>query len=317
MPSMILTALLTSLFAVVDGSTVAVLEIGKGGVVRRTTTTSPSTSTAGVASFLKSVHQTGNGNQSRDRRVTQHAGMGVVPDLFNSADGGIAIGIVGNIDLASMPNVVDLLENGAVGHMQVKGNQGHSILSKFGMGLVNSDSFELSSRKAIENAVHKEGNTLESMIVKVDNDESAAKVDSSLIRILKELEELMKTSNKTVLVHLIVDEEDGAARRRLISRRLKEGESEDEILRQLEDEDEDNEDENNDQSSSAYGYVNDYGEYVIIYRSMFNIQYFNIVLWTSLGLLTVFGVSTYMMLTMPLLPDTLLFGESAKVDIAA
>lgn len=76
MPSMILTALLTSLFAVVDGSTVAVLEIGKGGVVRRTTTTSPSTSTAGVVSFLKSVHQNGNENQSRDRRVTQHAGMG-------------------------------------------------------------------------------------------------------------------------------------------------------------------------------------------------------------------------------------------------
>jgi len=77
------------------------------------------------------------------------------------------------------------------------------------------------------------------------------------------------------------------------------------------------EDENNNDASSAYGYVNDYGEYVIIYKSMFNIQYFNIVLWTSLGLLTVFGVSTYMMLTMPLLPDTLLFGESAKVDIAA
>merc|ERR1712238_629473 len=149
---------------------------------------------------------------------------------------------------------------------------------------------------AIENAVHKEGNTLESMTVKVENDESAAKADSSLIRILKELEELMKSTDKTVLVHLIVDEEEGAARRRLISRRLKEGESEDEILRQLED---------------------DYGEYVIIYKSMFNIQYFNIVLWTSLGLLTVFGVSTYMMLTMPLLPDTLLFGESAKVDIAA
>jgi len=316
---MILTALLTSLFAVVNGSTVAVLEIGKGGVVRRTTTTSPSTSTAGVVSFLKSVHQNGNENQSRDRRVTQHAGMGVVPDLFNSADGGIAIGIVGNIDLASMPNVADLLENGSVGQMQVKGNQGHSILSKFGRGLVNSDSFELSSRKAIENAVHKEGNTLESMTVKVENDESAAKVDSSLIRILKELEELMKSTDKTVLVHLIVDEEEGAARRRLISRRLKEGESEDEILRQLEDEDEDedNEDENNNDASSAYGYVNDYGEYVIIYKSMFNIQYFNIVLWTSLGLLTVFGVSTYMMLTMPLLPDTLLFGESAKVDIAA
>merc|ERR1712238_538811 len=144
---------------------------------------------------------------------------------------------------------------------------------------------------AIENAVHKEGNTLESMTVKVENDESAAKVDSSLIRILKELEELMKSTDKTVLVHLIVDEEEGAARRRLISRRLKEGESEDEILRQLED----NEDENNNDASSAYGYVNDYGEYVIIYKSMFNIQYFNIVLWTSLGLLTVFGVSTYMM----------------------
>ena len=34
----------------------------------------------------------------------------------------------------------------------------------------------------------------------------------------------------------------------------------------------------------GYGYYNAYGEWVTPYKTMFQIQYFNVVLWTSLGL---------------------------------
>ena len=74
---------------------------------------------------------------------------------------------------------------------------------------------------------------------------------------------------------------------------------------------------------------------------MFQIQYFNVVLWTSIGLTVILFFTVYLMLNMPLMvritaamaslvsccrtsslsftivsllqPDTLLFGESAKL----
>ena len=79
---------------------VAVLELGKGGTVRRTTSNDVETSVEGVASFWNALHQ-----QQGRRRKLQHAGMTVVPDLFNKPDAGIVIGISGNgVDLETMPN---------------------------------------------------------------------------------------------------------------------------------------------------------------------------------------------------------------------
>ena len=46
---------------------------------------------------------------------------------------------------------------------------------------------------------------------------------------------------------------------------------------------------------------------------MFQIQYFNIVLWTAIGLAAILFFSIFLMMYMPLMPDTLLFGESAKL----
>ena len=46
---------------------------------------------------------------------------------------------------------------------------------------------------------------------------------------------------------------------------------------------------------------------------MFQIQYFNMVLWTSVGLTVVLFYTIYQMMDMPLEADTLLFGESAKI----
>jgi hypothetical protein len=64
----------------------------------------------------------------------------------------------------------------------------------------------------------------------------------------------------------------------------------------------------------GYGYYNAYGEWVTPYKTMFQIQYFNIVLWTAVGLTVVLFFSVYLMMNMPLMADTLLFGESAKMS---
>jgi hypothetical protein len=62
----------------------------------------------------------------------------------------------------------------------------------------------------------------------------------------------------------------------------------------------------------GYGYYNAYGEWVTPYKTMFQIQYFNIVLWTSVVLVVALFFTIYLMINMPLMSDTLLFGESAK-----
>jgi hypothetical protein len=63
----------------------------------------------------------------------------------------------------------------------------------------------------------------------------------------------------------------------------------------------------------GYGYYNAYGEWVTPFKTMFQIQYFNVVLWTSVGLVVVLFFVIYLMIDMPLEADTLLFGESAKI----
>merc|ERR1712157_194768 len=75
---------------------------------------------------------------------------------------------------------------------------------------------------------------------------------------------------------------------------------------------EDDDDANNNQNA-YYGYYNDYGEWVTNYRTIFQIQYYNVVLWTTVGLFTLAYVSNVMLVNMPLMEDTLLFGESAKM----
>ena len=49
------------------------------------------------------------------------------------------------------------------------------------------------------------------------------------------------------------------------------------------------------------------------YKTMFQIQYFNVVTWTAIGLALILIFCFFLMVYMPLEPDTLLFGESAKI----
>merc|ERR1712048_1120856 len=73
--------------------------------------------------------------------------------------------------------------------------------------------------------------------------------------------------------------------------------------------------EGNFQGQNKNGYLNAYGEWITTYKSMIHIQYSNVVLWTSIILILSVIISTGMMIYMPLMPDTLLFGESAKMVV--
>lgn len=79
-----------------------------------------------------------------------------------------------------------------------------------------------------------------------------------------------------------------------------------------EEEDADGNNNNNQNGYYIYGYYQN-GEWVTPYKTMFQIQYFNIVLWTSIAMVVVLLYVIYLVVNMPLEADTLLFGESAKM----
>jgi hypothetical protein len=126
---------------------------------------------------------------------------------------------------------------------------------------------------------------------------SDADVHAALAPGLRKLKEMAVSSGRTMVVHLVV-ENDRPSRPNAASRRLQENNG-------------------NNQAQQADGYYG-YGYYkngvwVTPYKTMFQIQYFNVVTWTSIGLALVMCYTFYKMLYMPLEPDTLLFGESAKL----
>merc|ERR1712130_961917 len=116
------------------------------------------------------------------------------------------------------------------------------------------------------------------------------------------------------VVHLVVEEEEGAARRRLSTRRLEDAQEE------ADNKQEDNEEDGNDDGGKdkkngyyGYGYYNANGEWVTPYKTMFQIQYYNVVLWTAVGLFFLLSFTIFKMIHMPMEADTLLFGMSAKM----
>lgn len=293
-------AVATVLATVVDGTSVAVIEYGNGGTARRTTTTSPLTTASGVGSFWSSIHQ-GVKREGKPRRFSkQHPGMTVVPDMFNKPDGGFAIGISGNgVDLEAMPTVAALLneDSGALGHFYVRGDHTEKLMDKADAGFkVKPSQFKNKALPKMNYAVDKdEPNHLEAVYVDVSSKDEAADVDSQIAEVLSSLAKLTKESGGTVMVHIVIDdpvkpnddsesiEEDKnqGARRRLDENK--------------------NQDGDNDEDSANKP------------KTIFQIQYFNVVLWTAIGLVVVLFTSLSLFMGMPLMPDTLLFGESAKM----
>lgn len=289
---------------------VAVIELGQSGAVRRTTraASQEETSADGVASFWSALH--GHG------RKLQHAGMPVVPDLFTRPNSGVVVGLTGSgIDLDQMPTLNSLMrnvdeqeDNRVVGHMQVSGNQCKKMLA-------NVQEKKATSLKTAFNSQDQETG-LSGMQFDVTSS-NAGDIDDELAFLLQKY-----SSEKNVVLHLVIEEEDGAARRRnlalnLVGKEESGAKGTSTAQRRLDQEDKEGDADNqaNNQNSGyfGYGYFNAYGEWVSPYKTMFQIQYFNVVLWTSLGLVAILFFSIYLMIYMPLMADTLLFGESARV----
>jgi hypothetical protein len=275
-------------FAAVNAATqIAVLEFGQGGTVRRASGQNAETTVEGITSFWSSLHH-------RKSSSLQYAGMPVVPDLFRQPDVGIVISISGNgVDLSTLPGVASMFEmESAVGVLEVPGSQSQAMLDTI------VDVSEASTETLAQSVMdHAKKNGLSGIKVLVDND-NVHSVDSQLIAVMSELKISAQSLEKSIIVHLIVEEDRGISRRR-----------------RLEDQDQNGENGEDDKESNGYygyAYMNQYGEWVTPYKTMFQIQYFNVVTWTAICLVFLLLYTIFLMANMPLEPDTLLFGESAK-----
>lgn len=291
---------------------VAILELGvRRGTVHRIQTASAETTVVGATSFLQAMHGT---------KTAQQAGMNVVPDLFQRADAGIVIGVpTAESDLnAAMPQLAALLEdcNQLAGRLEIPGpGRRDALLHKVGRTSVVAELSDMPKAAGLKS-------------VQIDATVAAnTALDEALHRWMTQVDEQARKDGKTIMVYLVVEEADAAiaerrqqaadnadaqaaldlaARRRRLEE-MEEGEAKEEEQGEQQQQGGDN------NGFYGYGYFNDYGEWVTPYKSMFQIQYFNVVLWTSIGLTVVLLFTIYLMMFMPLEPDTLLFGESAKM----
>jgi len=209
--------------------------------------------------------------------------MTLSSDPFVSPDAGLVVGLTGP---AAGRAVRSLLESSAgagarvVGTVDVAGENAHRDLMR-AAGAVDGG-----VEQAAEAALGGKG-AMGAASLAVEDGEAASE---ALVRAL----EAMKSSGKSVVVHLVVDEgereEDKSARRRL--------EGEDDQA------DGDGEGEEDQQSSSSYSSN---------YKTMYEIQTFNLYLWTSVGLVTILFMVMGAFVDMRLFPDTLLHGAVTKV----
>jgi len=346
-----LVAASAAILIFVNCTTILVDNIGRESVVHRSAYSSATTSVDGIYSFWKCMHNFNDkGISHRNSPSLQFPNMGVVPDLINSADGGLALGIVQNfVDMSSMPTISDYLKkNGFVGHLHIDGSNVESIMKNINSQVIDSMSFEKSYVKKLNSLFHDGANKLESIVVKLDDNASAAIVDSAFERALQIIKKEISITGKTIVIYIIVDEKVDSHYQYFMSRGLSEdnngqgeneegenrnedeenkNENEDEENKNEEEEEEEEEEgdeegnqqnynnEGNFQGQNKNGYLNAYGEWITTYKSMLHIQYSNVVLWTSIILILSVIISTGMMIYMPLMPDTLLFGESAKMVV--
>lgn len=278
---------LFALFASAQADTqISVLEFGnKKGCVHRTNG-EESTTVEGVVSFWNALH----------RRGTQMAGMSIVPDLFVAPESSVVIGLSGDIDnldrLTHISSVMESENSDTVGQVYLDGALCHSLVSKVDEwkdvepGFIQNSALEAASKN------------FSAVRTVVDSEEAAVVVDREIGSVLGDLKKMAEEKDIKIVVHLIVEQNKQVSRRRL--------------SRQLEEQGENVQDANEYSGYYGYGYYNDYGEWVTPFKTMFQIQYFNVVLWTSVGLALALFYTIFLMVNMPLEPDTLLFGESAK-----
>jgi len=246
--------------------------------------------------------------------------MTVVPDLFQRPKGGIVLGIVGSgVDVEEMPTLATLVEqqeDNVVGQFHLKGAQGKTLLRQVSTTKVQDgdelESMTLSKAKSISSPTAKHHNTLSSVVAHVDGDMTPQQMDNHLKRTLEAISQHAQETQSSIIVHLIVEEDASEVAQRRLSTSSSSDSSSSRMLQEDDDEKEDNE--NGENVAGMYAYFDeDTNEWVYPYKTMFQIQYYNIVLWTSIGLFAILATANLMTMNMPLMADTLLFGESAKM----
>lgn len=276
-----LAALVASASSVAAETTVAILEFGPGGAVHRTTSSATESNAAAVSSLWNVLHR-----PSPKNTWNQHAGMPIVPDVFTVSHAGIVLGLQGE-GLKFMPATLALLDaeetaDHVVGHVHVPGQAGAELMKR---AAAPAQDVELLSKEVVGKRLQLAADTAASgategmdvLSLAVDDAEAAAVADAQLVRMLDTLKEKATANGKTVVLHLVVD---GSTRRRL--------------------EGEENEEEENGENANAYAWNE---------RTIYEIQTFNLFLWTSVGLFTILAMTMSAFVAMPLMPDTLLFGE--------
>ena len=283
-----------------DETTVTILEFGPGGTVHRSTSTSTESNSAAVTSLWNVLHNpTTNNKQSTISQ--QHAGMSIVPDLFTKPSSGIIVKLQGD-EYKSMKMAQTLLDSSAtssknniVGHVHIPGQVGTNLMESAtktyslnkGDGVIPSEEIVVHLSKTASNTDNLSG--VETITLNVNTKDDAKNVDKHLTNMLSTLKKQAVDNKKTVVVHVIMEDGDNNRRR-------------------LEDQN-NGEDENNNNQNANNQNQNQNSNY----KSMYEIQTFNLYLWTAVGLFVIVFMVIGAFIDMPLMPDTLLFGETAKI----
>jgi len=327
-----ITALASSA-AATKQTTVTILEFGKGGTIHTATSNnnnaaSITTTPAAMTSFWKAMHPSKNGKYSSHG----YAGMAVVPDLFTKADLGVIVGLGGNVagHLDSMPTAMALLsgntdsEDGVVGQVKISGHVSNTLVkgissspkAKSAAVVTDKDDF---GRRLSSSTTANEAGSLEAVSLQVMDDVDANEADDQLRQLIQRLKDEADASGKTVVLHLVVEtnvpESVVSASRRRLNEDEEDGGSQDQ---NQEGEENNNENNNNDENGNNQNQQQD-GEngyttqYAYNYKTMYEIQTFNIITWTAVGLVVIVFMVMGAFIGMPLYPDTLLFGFSTKI----
>jgi len=225
--------------------------------------------------------------------------------MFNKADSGIVIALMGEgIDLSSMNTVSTLLDvdaSVATGHLHMTGDEAATLMRKTKIN-EDVDQFESALKNSADKLLSEKGKKFQTVAVKLtgENSSSSANVDNQISQTIESLRREADATNSKIVVHVVVQsQEEHNYKGRYLEDRNKEDEDGDEA-----------------QGGSlyyGYGYYLENGEYYTPYKTIFQIQYFNCVVWAAVGLIILLSYTISITLNMPLMPDTLLFGESAKM----
>ena len=316
-------------------TTVTILEFGKGGTIHAATNSaaaaSITTTPAAMTSFWKAMHP------AKDGKYSSHgyAGMAVVPDLFTKADLGVIVGMGGNVATHlenTMPTAMALLsgnsDSSSVGQVKISGHVSNQLIQGVVSEAKKSDAVVTDKDdfgRRLSSSTTEAGSSLDAMSLQVMDEADAQEADDQLRQLIQRLKAESEASGKTVVVHLVVEtvvpeSVVSASRRRL-----------------QEDEDNNNNNNNNNQNYQQNQNYNNYnnnqnqqqdgennnqnqqdGEngyttYVYNYKTMYEIQTFNVITWTAVGLVVIVFMVMGAFIGMPLYPDTLLFGFSSKI----